>query len=110
MSNFQALLLFNLFVLGMLALDLGVFHRRAHTISLREATAWCAVWVTLSLAFNVGVYLWRGSEPALEFLTGYILELSLSMDNVFVFTVIFRYMAVPAAFQHRVLFWGILVP
>lgn len=108
MSNFYALLLFNLFVLAMLALDLGVFHRRAHAISLREATVWSAVWIGLSLAFNVGLYFWRGPEPALEFLTGYILEKSLSMDNVFVFAVIFTYMAVPAADQHKVLFWGVL--
>jgi tellurite resistance protein TerC len=107
-SNFYALLLFNLFVLAMLALDLGVFHRRAHIVSLREATVWTAVWIAMSLAFNVGLYFWRGPEPALEFLTAYILEKSLSMDNVFVFAVIFTYMAVPAADQHKVLFWGVL--
>ncbi len=108
MSNFYALLLFNLFVLAMLALDLGVFHRRAHVVSMREATIWSAVWIAMSLAFNVGLYFWRGQVPALEFLTGYILEKSLSMDNVFVFAVIFTYMAVPAADQHKVLYWGIL--
>lgn len=108
MSNFYALVLFNLFVLGMLALDLGVFHRRAHTVSFREATTWSVVWIVLSLGFNVGLYFWRGPQPALEFLTGYILEKSLSMDNVFVFAVIFRYMAVPAEDQHKVLFWGVL--
>jgi tellurite resistance protein TerC len=107
-SNFYALVLFNLFVLGMLALDLGVFHRRAHTVSFREATTWSVVWIVLSLGFNVGLYFWRGPQPALEFLTGYILEKSLSMDNVFVFAVIFRYMAVPAEDQHKVLFWGVL--
>src|SRR3990172_12697540 len=108
MSNLAALALFNLFVLAMLALDLGVFHRRAHAPSFREACAWYAVWVTLSIAFNVGVYFWRGQQPALEFLTGYVLEVSLSMDNVFVFAVIFGYMGVKPEFQHRVLFWGIL--
>ena len=108
MSNFYALLLFNLFVLAMLALDLGVFHRRAHVVSLREATVWSVVWIALSLLFNLGVWYWRGPVPALEFLTGYILEKSLSMDNVFVFAVIFTYMAVPAADQHKVLFWGVL--
>jgi tellurite resistance protein TerC len=107
-SNFYALLLFNLFVLAMLALDLGVFHRRAHVVSLREAVVWSAVWITLSLLFNLGVWLWRGPVPGLEFLTGYILEKSLSMDNVFVFAVIFAYMAVPAADQHKVLYWGVL--
>jgi len=108
MSNFFALSIFTLFVLGMLALDLGVFHRRPHAVSFREAALWTAVWVTLAVAFNVGVYVWRGPQPALEFLTGYILEESLSMDNVFVFAVIFRFAAVPAQYQHRVLFWGIL--
>ncbi len=93
--------LFNLFVLGMLALDLGVFHRKAHAVSLREAGIWSAVWVSLALLFNLGIYLYWGSRPALEFLTGYLIEKSLSLDNVFVF-------AVPAAYQHRVLFWGIL--
>ncbi len=108
MSNLAALALFNLFVLLMLALDLGVFHRQAHAPSFREACAWYAVWVTLSIAFNVGLYLWRGAQPALEFLTGYILEVSLSMDNVFVFAVILSYMAVPVRYQHRVLFWGVV--
>ncbi|MBI2247898.1 MAG: TerC family protein [Armatimonadetes bacterium] len=99
---------FNLFVLGMLALDLGVFHRRAHTVSLREAGVWTAIWIALALVFNVGVYMFRGPEPALEFLAAYLIEKSLSVDNIFVFLVIFTYFAVPAAYQHRVLFWGIL--
>ncbi len=100
--------LFNVFVLGMLALDLGVFHRKAHEVSLREAGIWSAVWVALALVFNLGIYLYWGSRPALEFLTGYLIEKSLSMDNVFVFAMIFSYFAVPRAYQHRVLFWGIL--
>jgi len=108
MSNATALSVFTLFILAMLALDLGVFQRKAHAPSFREAGAWYAFWVSLSLAFNLGVYIWRGTQPALEFLTGYILEASLSMDNVFVFAVIFSYMGVPAQYQHRVLFWGIL--
>jgi len=108
MSNLPALALFTLVVLGLLALDLGVFHRRAHVVSIREATFWTVVWVVLSLGFNVGLYIWRGSQPALEFLTGYILEKSLSMDNVFVFAMIFNFMAVRAADQHKVLFWGVL--
>jgi tellurite resistance protein TerC len=101
-------LAFNAFVLGMLALDLGVFHRKAHEVSLKEAGAWSAVWIALALAFNVGIYLWKGREPALQFLAGYLIEKSLSVDNIFVFVLIFGYFAVPAAYQHRVLFWGIL--
>lgn len=108
MSNFAALSLFTLFVLGLLTLDLGVFHRRAHTVTIREATIWTVVWIVLSLAFNAGLYFVRGHQAALEFLTGYILEKSLSMDNVFVFAVIFTYMAVPSVAQHKVLFWGVL--
>lgn len=108
MTNFLPWAIFVLFVLGMLALDLGVLQRRAHVLSFREAIGWYAFWVSLSIAFNVGLYFWRGPQPALEFLTGYILEVSLSMDNVFVFAVIFSYMAVKAEFQHRVLFWGIV--
>lgn len=101
-------ILFNLFVLGMLALDLGVFHRDAHEVSLREAGVWSAVWVSLALVFNAGIYVFWGSGPALEFLAGYLIEKSLSMDNVFVFAMIFAYFAVPKAYQHRVLFWGVL--
>ena len=99
---------FNVFVIGMLALDLGVFHRKAHAVSLKEALVWCCVWVSLALTFNAGIYIWDGPEKALEFLTGYLIEYSLSVDNVFVFAIIFSYFAVPAAYQHRVLFWGIL--
>jgi tellurite resistance protein TerC len=101
-------LAFNLFVLGMLALDLGVFHRKAHEVSLREAGVWSAVWIALALAFNFAIYLWKGKEPALQFLAGYLIEKSLSVDNIFVFVLIFGYFAVPAVYQHRVLFWGIL--
>ena len=101
-------IVFNVFVLGMLALDLGVFHRKAHAVSLKEALIWCCVWVSLALTFNAGIYIWSGPEKALEFLTGYLIEYSLSVDNVFVFVIIFSYFAVPAAYQHRVLFWGIL--
>ena len=99
---------FTLFVLAMLALDLGVFHRRAHAVSLREAAAWSAVWVALALLFNAGVWHVRGGGPALEFLTGYLIEKSLSVDNLFVFAMLFSAFAVPAELQHRVLFWGIL--
>jgi tellurite resistance protein TerC len=109
---------FNVFVLGMLALDLGVFHRKSHVISVKEASIWTAVWVSLALVFNTGIYFYwntlvpgstySNSEAALAFLTGYLIEKSLSIDNVFVIALIFGYFAVPAAYQHRVLFWGIL--
>jgi tellurite resistance protein TerC len=99
---------FTLLVLALLALDLGVFHRRAHVVGYREALAWCAFWVGMAFGFNLLVYHWFGREPALEFLTGYVIEEALSVDNMFVFLVLFRYFAVPPALQHRVLFWGIL--
>jgi tellurite resistance protein TerC len=99
---------FNLFVVGMLALDLGVFHRKAHEVRIREALFWSAFWILLSLLFNLGIYFWRGSVTALEFLTGYLLEKSLSVDNIFVFVMIFTYFRVPYVHQHKVLFWGIL--
>ena len=99
---------FNIFVLAMLALDLGVFHRKAHVIKMREALLWSAVWICLALTFNVGVYLWGGREVALEFLAGYLIEKSLSVDNIFVFLLIFSAFGVPALYQHKVLFWGIL--
>lgn len=101
-------IIFNIFVLGMLTIDLGVFHRKAHAVTTREATAWCLVWVTLAILFNAGIYIWLGSEPALEFFTGYLIEYSLSVDNLFVFILIFSYFAVPPSYQYRVLFWGIL--
>lgn len=99
---------FTLFVLAMLAIDLGVFHRRAHEVSLREAGAWSAVWVSLALTFNYGVYHFMGAQAGLEFLTGYLIEKALSVDNIFVFVLVFSYFRVPARYQHRVLFWGIL--
>ena len=99
---------FTLFVLAMLGLDLGVFLRRAHEVRVREALTWTGVWIALALLFNAGVYFWFGPERALEFLTGYVIEKALSVDNIFVFLIIFSYFAVPAALQHRVLFWGIL--
>ena len=101
-------IVFNAFVLGMLALDLLVFHRKAHAVSLREALSWSAVWIALALIFNVGIYYLWGPEKALEFLAGYLIEKSLSVDNIFVFIMIFSYFAVPAIYQHRILFWGIL--
>ena len=99
---------FNAFILLMLALDLGVFHRRSHAISLGEATTWSVVWVVVSLAFNLGLLHWYGRTAALEFLTGYLIEKSLSVDNIFIFVLLFKYFAVEPRYQHRVLFWGIL--
>ncbi|HBY94204.1 MAG TPA: hypothetical protein DEP84_09615 [Chloroflexi bacterium] len=107
-TNIWFWILFNAFVLVLLALDLGVFHRKAHAVSTKEAAAWSVVWITLALLFNIGVYFVAGREPALEFLTGYLIEKSLSVDNIFVFVLLFAYFNVPAAYQHRVLFWGIL--
>ena len=95
-------------IAGMLALDLFVFHRDAHEVSLREAATWSAVWITLGLAFGGFVFLTRGSAAGGEYLAGYLIEKSLSMDNVFLFAMLFSYFAVPAAYQHRVLFWGVL--
>jgi len=92
----------------MLALDLGVFHRKAHVIKFKEALAWSAIWIALALIFNVGIYFWRGPETALEFLTGYLIEKSLSVDNLFVFLLIFSYFGMSPLYQHKVLFWGIL--
>lgn len=99
---------FNLFVLLMLALDLGVFHKKSHSVSVKEALVWSVVWISLALVFNAGVYHWMGHDAALKFLTGYLLEKSLSVDNLFVFLLIFSYFRVPAQYQHKVLFWGIL--
>lgn len=101
-------ILFNAFVLLMLALDLGVFHRKAHRVGFKEALAWSGVWVVLALAFNVWVYFTMGRQPALEFLTGYLIEKSLSVDNIFVFVLLFSFFRVPAEYQHRVLFWGVI--
>ena len=100
--------LFNLFVLLMLGLDLGVFHRRPHKVNFREAMIWSLVWVALASAFAVVVYFWHGRSASLEFATGYVIELSLSVDNLFVFLLIFRYFRVSSHHQHKVLFWGIV--
>lgn len=99
---------FNLFVLAMLALDLGVFHRKSHVVSFKESITWTFVWITLALIFNAGVWHYYGSQKALQFFTGYLIEKSLSVDNVFVFVLLFSYFAVPPRYQHKVLFWGIL--
>jgi tellurite resistance protein TerC len=109
---------FNLFVLAMLALDLGVFHRDSHEVSVREATIWSVVWISLAMVFNAIIFLfwsqmmpgseYSNSEAGVAFLTGYLIEKSLSVDNIFVFVLIFSYFAVPKQYQHRVLFWGII--
>jgi tellurite resistance protein TerC len=99
---------FTLFVLAMLALDLGVFHREAHAVKVREAAIWSVVWVSLALAFNGWIASAFGAQRALEFLSGYLIEKALAVDNIFVFIVIFSSFRIPAAYQHRVLFWGIL--
>jgi tellurite resistance protein TerC len=109
---------FNVFVVAMLALDLGVFHRKSHAVSGREALTWSLVWISLSLVFNAAIYFYwdrmmpestyTNRDAALAFLTGYLIEKSLSVDNIFVFILIFSFFGVPAAYQHRVLFWGIL--
>jgi tellurite resistance protein TerC len=109
---------FNLFVLALLAIDLGVFHRKAHAVSTKEAAIWSGVWISLALLFNSAIYFfWEqiipgdslsNGEAALEFLTGYLIEKALSVDNIFVFVLIFSFFRVPDTYQHRVLFWGIL--
>jgi tellurite resistance protein TerC len=109
---------FNVFVLAMLALDLGVFHRHTHAVSVKEALTWSVVWIAISLTFNGLLWLYwdriapnsalSNSEAAVAFLTGYLIEKALSIDNIFVFVLIFTYFSVPAIYQHRVLFWGIL--
>src|SRR5208337_4142 len=116
-SNWIFWLLFNLFVFAMLALDLGLFHREKHVVELREAIGWTAVWIALAACFALLIYFFGhtmvgharpNSQLSLEFVTGYLIELSLSVDNLFVFLLIFRYFRVPRAFQHQVLFWGVI--
>jgi tellurite resistance protein TerC len=99
---------FSVFVLAMLALDLGIFHRKDRAVPMREALLWTGIWVTLAMLFALGVYLWFGADTALQFLTGYVIEEALSVDNMFVFLLVFATFKVPANLQHRVLFWGIL--
>jgi tellurite resistance protein TerC len=96
------------FITAMLALDLGVFQRENHVVGMKEALGWCVVWVLLALGFSALLWQWRGPEPAQQFLAGYLVELCLSVDNVFVFILVFAYFKVPPKFQHRVLFWGII--
>jgi tellurite resistance protein TerC len=99
---------FNVFVLLMLALDLGVFNRKAHEITIKEALIWTGVWISLAMCFNVFIYYWQGEVKALEFLAGYVIEKALSVDNIFVFVLIFSYFKTPTIHQHKILFWGII--
>ena len=99
---------FGVIVLVMLLLDLGVFHRQAHVVQVKEAAIWSITWIGLSLIFTLGVFLWLGNEKGLEFLTSYLIERSLSLDNIFIWVVIFSDFALPNRYQHRVLFYGIL--
>lgn len=92
----------------LLALDLGVFNRKAHVVKFKEAMLWVFVWVTLAMLFNLGIFYWQGPDVALQFLTGYLIEQSLSVDNIFIFILVFSYFKVPAHYQHKVLFWGIV--
>jgi tellurite resistance protein TerC len=104
------------FVLGVLALDLGVFHRKAHEVSFKESSIWTLIWIGLALVFNYLFYLYvqmkfdalTAKQSALEFLTGYVVEKSLAIDNIFIFAVVFAYFGIPKKYQHRILFWGIL--
>jgi tellurite resistance protein TerC len=108
MHQLSVWIFFNIFIFMLLALDLGVFQKRAHTVKIKEALLLSAFWIGISLLFNLFVYFWLGPKPALEFLTGYLIEKSLSVDNLFVFYLLFSYFKVPAANQHKVLFYGIL--
>jgi tellurite resistance protein TerC len=99
---------FFVFIAAMLALDLGIFQRDSHEVKMKEALIWCGVWFALAMSFNAGIGWWRGAELGQQFLAAYLIELCLSVDNVFVFILIFAYFKVPARWQHRVLFWGII--
>ncbi|MCU7552050.1 TerC family protein [Chitinophagaceae bacterium LB-8] len=108
MNGILPWILFNAFVLLMLALDLGVFHKKDKPVTFKEALAWSGVWITLALIFNGWIYYSMGQQPALEYLTGYLIEKSLSVDNIFVFVLLFSFFKIPAKYQHRVLFWGVI--
>jgi len=101
-------IIFNAFVLIMLALDLGVFHRKNTEVTVKNALTWTFVWVIIALLFNVIIYFWRGQQQALEYFTGYLIEKALSVDNIFVFIMIFTYFQIPTKYQHKILFWGII--
>ena len=99
---------FNILIFILIAIDLGLLHKKSHVISIKEALIWSAGWIFISLTFNVGIYFWFGYDSALQFLTGYLIEKSLSVDNIFVFAILFSYFKVPPEHQHKVLMWGIL--
>jgi tellurite resistance protein TerC len=99
---------FHIFIFAMLAIDLGLINRKAHVIGIKESLFWSVVWTVVALLFNLFIYAWRGNQPALQFFTAYLIERSLSVDNLFVFLIVFRYFSVPDTHQHKVLFWGIL--
>ena len=107
MNSLIGMMLLTVFFLAMLVLDLGVFHRRPHEISIKEAAVWSGVWVAVSFIFGIGLYFWKGAESGLEFFTGYILEKSLSLDNLFLLAVIFGSLRIPPKFQHKTLFYGV---
>lgn len=108
MNNIWSWILFNAFVLLMLAIDLGLFHRQSKKVTFKEAITWSVIWITLAMSFNVWIYFSMGERPALEFLTGYLVEKSLSVDNIFVFVLLFSFFKVPDIYRHRVLFWGVI--
>lgn len=108
MDNIYFWIIFNVFVLLMLGLDLFVFHRKAHEVKVKEALLTSLFWIVLALIFNVIIYYWRGEQSAMEFLTGYLIEKSLSVDNLFVFILIFNYFGVAPKYHHKLLFWGVL--
>jgi tellurite resistance protein TerC len=101
-------ILFNVVVIGLIVLDLGVFHRKVHVESIRESAIWTAIWTLVALLFNAGIYFYAGGEPALSFLSGYVIERALAVDNIFVFMMIFTAFSVPQVLQYRALFWGII--
>jgi tellurite resistance protein TerC len=107
-AGITAWIAFNAFVLAMLAIDLGIFNRKVHIVRFREALTWSIIWISLALLFNLGLYHFKGPEVAQEFLAGYLIEKSLSVDNIFVFILIFSYFKIERKYQHRILFWGIL--
>jgi tellurite resistance protein TerC len=98
---------FNLFIIALLLIDLGIFNRKSHEVKTKEALTWTGVWISIALLFNMGIYFWKGQEKAMEFLAGYLIEKSLSVDNLFVFLMIFSFFKVPKIHQHKVLYWGI---
>jgi tellurite resistance protein TerC len=108
MNSIWTWVTFNAFVLLMLAIDLGIFNRKEKQISFKEAISWSLVWITLAMIFNAWIYFGMGKKPALEFLTGYLIEKSLSVDNIFVFVLLFSFFKVPLQYRHRVLFWGVI--